>query len=278
VPNVSTATEAAVMRALQKDPAERFQSAATMGAALVEAGDQARRSTFSPLSPTGAGAGTLGGSTERTDGQRGAVRLAGLLVIIALSFFAVLAFMIGPRLARGGVSGRAQEVAGSQVTRAPTEAPSATAATAAPSSATAAAPPGAPSAAAPATAPSPAATVVATPAAVVATAGASTPVQAVVSFYTLAASHEFEEAARLWSPRMRASYPPSVNIDERFADTRSLTVNAANVVAADESTATVAVNLTEVTGTPPAARQWTGTWRVIRGPTGWLLDQPNFPG
>src|SRR5439155_3815620 len=39
---------------------------------------------------------------------------------------------------------------------------------------------------------------------------ASDPGAAVSSFYTLVSSHQFDSAAQLWSPRMRAAFPPDV--------------------------------------------------------------------
>ena len=100
------------------------------------------------------------------------------------------------------------------------------------------------------------------------------PVQAVVGFYTLVAEHQFDQAAHLWSARMQADYPPDENIDHRFAATRSINVNSAQVVATDQGAgaATVAVDLTEVSGDPPATHHWTGRWRLVRTP--WLAARP----
>ena len=41
----------------------------------------------------------------------------------------------------------------------------------------------------------------------------------------------------------------------------------------------VAVDLTEVIGNPPETRRLVGTWALVRGPSGWLVDAPNLgPG
>jgi hypothetical protein len=41
--------------------------------------------------------------------------------------------------------------------------------------------------------------------------------------------------------------------------------------------ATVAVRVREVAGPPlPSEHVYVGTWHLVRGPTGWLLDQPDI--
>jgi hypothetical protein len=101
------------------------------------------------------------------------------------------------------------------------------------------------------------------------------------SFYELAGSGRFEGAARLWSPRMLAAYPPGENLFGRFAQTRRLTVAQAQTVALDPvaGRATVAVEVVEEAGAPPITRRFVGTWQLVRTGAGWLLDQPNLrPG
>jgi hypothetical protein len=107
-------------------------------------------------------------------------------------------------------------------------------------------------------------------------AGADSPVTAVTGFYQLVGDHRFGEAATLWSPRMLASYPPTENITGRFARTRSLQVVKADVVRLDErgGRAVVAVDVREATG--PSTARWVGNWYLVRGTRGWLLDQPEL--
>ena len=104
------------------------------------------------------------------------------------------------------------------------------------------------------------------------------PAQAVIGFYSLAGSGQFDGAARLWTPRMAAAYPPGENITRRFSQTRRLTVQRAQTVSLDARAgrATVAVDVLEVVGAPPVTRRYTGTWHLVRGAGGWLLDQPNL--
>jgi len=106
--------------------------------------------------------------------------------------------------------------------------------------------------------------------------GAATPDAAVRTFYGHVRQGQFEQAAELWSARMRSSYPPAENINRRFAHTETLTLSRADVVELDSATgqATVAVRLSEVVGPPAATRQYVGHWYLVRGPGGWLLDRP----
>ncbi len=109
-------------------------------------------------------------------------------------------------------------------------------------------------------------------------AESASPDDAVRSFYALLEQGDFDNATGLWTAHMRGAYPPAENIYGRFARTQALTVRRADVVALDAAAgrATVAVDLTEVVGPPAATRRYVGTWQVVRGPSGWLLDQPNL--
>jgi hypothetical protein len=95
-------------------------------------------------------------------------------------------------------------------------------------------------------------------------------------FYARVAVHDFEEAAALWSPQMRAAFPPAQNIDQRFSGTRAVTVQRADVVSRSGDRAAVAVDLDEAAA--DGQHHWSGTWYVVRGPDGWLLDQPQLTG
>jgi hypothetical protein len=106
-----------------------------------------------------------------------------------------------------------------------------------------------------------------------AAANAGNPGAAVSTFYALVAAHQFDQAAQLWSPRMRAAFPPQANIDQRFSATRSIQVQRADVVSQDQSQATVAVDLLEADATA-GTRHYVGRWYLVRGSSGWLLDQP----
>jgi len=103
----------------------------------------------------------------------------------------------------------------------------------------------------------------------------STPIGAVRGFYQLVSAHQFDAAASLWSARQQAQYPPASNIAGRFANTSEISVDMAHIVNQNANTATVAVTITEVKqGQSP--QRLNGTWQLVHGPSGWLLDQPNF--
>ncbi len=102
------------------------------------------------------------------------------------------------------------------------------------------------------------------------------PTEIVVStFYELVSNHQFGPAAELWSPRMRASFPPAENIDQRFSRTESIRLQRADVLSQDQVEATVAVDLLE-RGAGAGPRHYVGTWRLVRGADGWMLDEPSL--
>jgi hypothetical protein len=101
----------------------------------------------------------------------------------------------------------------------------------------------------------------------------------VARFYQLVDQRQFDAAAQLWSARMRAEYPPAQNIHGRFDTTRDLTLRRADVASVDQAggRAEVAIDLLETTGA--GSRRWVGSWYLVRGGAGWLLDQPSLaPG
>ena len=93
-------------------------------------------------------------------------------------------------------------------------------------------------------------------------------------FYRLVLTRSFDSAAALRDDHMRETYPPEQNINQRFASTTVLTVNRASVAGQDAGSATVDVELTEVT--EGVQYHWVGTWTLVRSADRWLLDQPNF--
>jgi hypothetical protein len=105
--------------------------------------------------------------------------------------------------------------------------------------------------------------------------GAATPPAAVViDFYQLVAARKFDEALALWDDDLRAALGPAQYPQQRFADTTQLTVNSTNLASHDSSSATVAVDLTEVTD--GVRHHWVGSWRLVNTKGGWLLDKPDF--
>jgi len=110
-------------------------------------------------------------------------------------------------------------------------------------------------------------------AAAVATPARDAPGATVSTFYALVAAHQFDAAAQLWSPHLRAAYPPRENIDQRFSTTQSIQLQRDDLLSQDPQQATVAVDLIE--SRAQAGRQhYVGRWYLVHGASGWLLDQP----
>jgi len=104
------------------------------------------------------------------------------------------------------------------------------------------------------------------------------PTATVASFYRLVAEGRYEVAAELWSPQMKASYPPSENIVQRFSQTQSMTVQRADLISQDPRTGRAAVAVEVIESRPDGAHRWAGIWYLVHGPSGWLLDQPLLSG
>jgi serine/threonine-protein kinase len=303
VPSIGPATERIVLTALEKDPANRFQSTAGMTRALREAltGEAAGTAPLpalaDPTPPATAVAvsglplqraaaptvalealpRTTSSEDERAE-RRVTARPLALAALALLLLAPLTVWALTPR-SRSQVAAppatavptTPQGVAGAVATAEPS-APVATAPASQPTSSavrsTATLPP-------PTSAPPPAATVAGAP--VVSTASGA--VATVTDFYAAVAQHDFTRAAAQWSPRMQAQYPPAQFIDQRFAQTQSLRLNGARLVEGGTDRAVVAVDLAEVIGNPAETRRWVGTWTLVRSGSAWLLDLPNLaPG
>ncbi|HKY50136.1 MAG TPA: hypothetical protein VJP45_02655, partial [Candidatus Limnocylindria bacterium] len=95
------------------------------------------------------------------------------------------------------------------------------------------------------------------------------------TFYELIDQKRYDEAAALWSPRMKASYPPSTNIYGRFDRTRQIVIRSIAPVATNASGATVAIDILEVLDSG-VTRRWVGNWMLIWDGARWLMDAPSL--
>ena len=114
------------------------------------------------------------------------------------------------------------------------------------------------------------------PTAVVAAAAqpvGATPTAAVASFYTLIANHQFDQAAQLWSQNMVNTWGIEDGIVRRFSSTTKLAIKDIRLISQAGGHATVSVDLLEWKGPSSGAQELIGTWYLIQGPSGWLLDQ-----
>jgi hypothetical protein len=104
--------------------------------------------------------------------------------------------------------------------------------------------------------------------------GAASPTDAVAGFYTAVATHQWNAAEALWTPHLAQACPPAQCISGHFMSTSSISLHTDRVVKQSNTDATVAVDLTVNTSDGPL--QYTGTWGVVHGPGGWLLDSPSL--
>ena len=148
-----------------------------------------------------------------------------------------------------------------QPTAAPTVAPTAVPATPSPTTV-------------PAT-PVPATPVPATPAPTSVAVAVGGPADAVAAFYSNVAVGSFDAAHALWSQRMQATYPRRENLDERFADTASISFEQLYVAEQSADRATVQANFVE-TYDSDASRKFVGYWRLVLVDGRWLLDEPHY--
>ncbi|HET7035424.1 MAG TPA: protein kinase [Thermomicrobiaceae bacterium] len=101
------------------------------------------------------------------------------------------------------------------------------------------------------------------------------PTTVVARFYLLLNQHKYDQAAALWDDRMRAAYPPDVNVDGRFADTSWIWVQRDSQQSNNGRRAVVAVELLERKQSGENIR-WVGTWTLVKTEGGWLLDEPDL--
>ena len=101
------------------------------------------------------------------------------------------------------------------------------------------------------------------------------PDDAVAAFYRNVTGGSFDAAYALWSDRMKATYPRQENLDDRFAETASITFEQLNVVSETRSSATVQANFVE-TYDSGSSREFIGYWELINVEGRWLLDAPHY--
>jgi hypothetical protein len=102
------------------------------------------------------------------------------------------------------------------------------------------------------------------------------PDDAVAAFYQRVADGDFDAAYALWSDRMKATYQPrEANLDDRFAETASITFTELRVASQSGDAATVQANFVERYD-GGGSREFIGYWRLVRSGGGWLLDEPNY--
>ena len=256
------------MRAMAHEPADRYPTAAAMGAALTAWTElPARPSRVTPTVAAGLPASTDAGARNRRVSVLGAPAWGMGILLLAL----LVGGYIGGRLIAGGEDGDVlpDVIVGSPGGVAfenPTATPESTAEPSRPSTPSERPEP---SAAQPTIAPTP------PPAATPAPVAVAGPDDAVAAFYAHVAAGRFDEAYALWSDRMKATYPRADNLDGRFDSTESITFDELSVASQSAGDATVQANFIE-RYEGGSSRQFIGYWRLIRVDGRWLLEEPNY--
>jgi len=108
-----------------------------------------------------------------------------------------------------------------------------------------------------------------------ASASGSDPIRTVTTFYRFLGAQRYDDLLPLLSPQLRATSPWQPSALRDRTPPGDLVVEQAQLVgvAPDQMHATVRVVVRE-TVPPPLSqtRHYVGTWQLVRGATGWLLD------
>jgi hypothetical protein len=105
------------------------------------------------------------------------------------------------------------------------------------------------------------------------------PAETVARFYDRLGRGDYEAVVSLWSDRMKATVPSDPRQLQARPGSYQLTVQRAELVSLDEGAggAVVSVEVLEVVEQfLPRQRRYVGTWDLVRGPAGWLLDRPSL--
>jgi hypothetical protein len=105
------------------------------------------------------------------------------------------------------------------------------------------------------------------------------PVDRVRLFYQYLEGGEFESMGWLLSERFKSTMPWDPKVLRERTPPGQIHIEEIEMVSVDppQLTATVAVRVVERAGPPlPSLHTYAGTWRLVRGPAGWLMDHPEL--
>jgi hypothetical protein len=105
----------------------------------------------------------------------------------------------------------------------------------------------------------------------------NTPEGAVRSFYYLLGQRDFQSVAWLFTAHMRDAMPTDPGLLRDRTPPGQLLIQQLTVLSVDRAgnSATVGIDVVEQLS-PTDAKRYVGNWRLVRGPAGWLLDEPDI--
>jgi hypothetical protein len=105
----------------------------------------------------------------------------------------------------------------------------------------------------------------------------ASPEGAVRAFYYLLGHRDFQAMVWLFSARMHDTMPSDPGLFSDRTPPGQLMIQQLTLVSVDgaRNNATVSVDVLEQLS-PADTKRYVGTWKVVRGPTGWLLDEPDI--
>jgi len=112
-----------------------------------------------------------------------------------------------------------------------------------------------------------------------AVAGPDGPVQTVVRLYRALDEADYDTLVALWSPRMRDTVKLDANQLRARPPSQELVLERADLVSVDDAAGRAVVDV-EVLETVDARigvkRRYVGSWHLVRGEAGWLVDEPSI--
>jgi hypothetical protein len=97
------------------------------------------------------------------------------------------------------------------------------------------------------------------------------------AFYYLLGRRDFQAVVWLFSARMHDTMPSDPSVLRDRTPPGQIMIQQLTMVSIDppKNNATVGVDVLEQIS-PALTNRYVGTWKLVRGPAGWLLDEPDI--
>jgi hypothetical protein len=105
----------------------------------------------------------------------------------------------------------------------------------------------------------------------------ASPEGVVRTFYYFLGQRDFQSVAWLFTVHMRSTMPTDPGLLRDRTPPGQLMIQQLTLLSVDQdgNGATVQIDVVEQLS-PAVARRYVGNWRLVRGPAGWLLDEPDI--